>query len=73
MRQRIRSSVCVPVALFVLSSTALCQTGGARFDRKIPKVGEPLPNITILDADGNDFYLRGLKDNYTVLVFGCLT
>ena len=43
------------------------------FDRKAPKVGERLPNLSMYDEMGEVFKLRSLKENYTVLVFGCLT
>ena len=39
-----------------------------------PKVGEPLPDVTIYDDLGNPVNLRELADeNYKVLVLGCLT
>ncbi len=44
-----------------------------RFDATSPDVGEPLPDVTLFDADGKPFSLRRLKEHYTVLVFGCLT
>ncbi len=37
------------------------------------KVGDPLPDITCVDEDGKPFRLNSLKENYTVIVFGCLT
>ena len=43
------------------------------FDESAPKVGDPLPDVTAVDADGNEFKLSSLKGHYTVLVFGCLT
>ena len=43
------------------------------FSRTAPEPGDPLPDITLLDAEGRPFHLRSLKENYTVLVFGCLT
>jgi cytochrome oxidase Cu insertion factor (SCO1/SenC/PrrC family) len=43
------------------------------FDRKAPQVGEPLPDVTLLDADGKEFRLASLRGKHTVLVFGCLT
>lgn len=43
------------------------------FERKAPNVGELLPDIALVDADGEEFHLRSLKENYSVLVFGCLT
>ncbi len=36
-------------------------------------VGQPLPDITVYDAQGKEFSLSSLKGNYSVLVFGCLT
>ena len=37
------------------------------------KVGDPLPDITLVDAEGEPFPLENLKGNHTVIVFGCLT
>ncbi len=45
----------------------------ATFDNRGPKVGDPLPDITIFDAQGQPFRLRSLKGHYSVIVFGCLT
>ena len=46
----------------------------AQFEAEAPKIGEPLPDITILDDLGNPVNLRELADeNYKVLVLGCLT
>ncbi|MFQ5741116.1 MAG: hypothetical protein ACE5JX_19105 [Acidobacteriota bacterium] len=44
-----------------------------RFEEEAPQVGEPLPDVTVLDSRGQPFPLRNLKGSYTVLVFGCLT
>ena len=38
-----------------------------------PKVGDALPDVQLFDAKGKPFGLGQLKDQYTVLVFGCLT
>ena len=44
-----------------------------RFD-VAPKVGEPLPDLTIVAADGSPANLRQLvRGRHTVLVLGCLT
>jgi cytochrome oxidase Cu insertion factor (SCO1/SenC/PrrC family) len=43
------------------------------FESKAPGIGQPLPDITVLDADGREFPLRSLRGKHTVLVFGCLT
>ncbi len=45
----------------------------AQFGREAPKIGDPLPNLTAYDANGNEFKLSSLKGHYSVLVFGCLT
>ena len=45
-----------------------------RFAAAAPAVGEPAPDVTVLDADGKAHQLRTvLKGNYSVLVLGCLT
>ena len=52
------------------------QPGGGGRDgigANLPKVGQPLPELTVYDAKGNEFKLSSLKQHYTVLVFGCLT
>lgn len=59
-------------------SQALRQAGSSRgqlsnFGRKAPQVGQRLPSVKLLQADGSPIDLRDLKGNYTVLVFGCLT
>ena len=36
-------------------------------------LGQPLPDITVYDAEGKEFKLSSLKGDYSVLVFGCLT
>ena len=44
------------------------------FEANAPKVGEPLPDITVLDDLGNPVNIRDLAgENYKVLVLGCLT
>ena len=43
------------------------------FERSSPAVGDLLPEVTAYDADGKPFSLRSIKDNYSVIVFGCLT
>ena len=45
----------------------------SRFLKAPPKIGDPLPDVTVYDADGKEFRLRSLKGHYSVLVFGCLT
>jgi hypothetical protein len=39
-----------------------------------PAIGEPLPDVEVVDRGGNPVAVRGLAgENYTVLVLGCLT
>jgi len=39
-----------------------------------PQVGDTIPDLTIFDRDGGPVNLRELtRENYTVLVLGCLT
>jgi Ca2+-binding EF-hand superfamily protein len=44
-----------------------------RLNRAGLKVGSPLPDVAIYDADGKRFEMSRLKGAYSVLVFGCLT
>lgn len=43
------------------------------FNQEAPRVGEPLPDVEILDAQGQPFRLGSLKGHHTVLALGCLT
>ena len=43
------------------------------FDETSPAIGEPLPDLTCHDAEGNEFKLASLKGRHSVLLFGCLT
>ena len=57
------------------SRTQGSRAGGLNgsFEQSAPKVGELLPDVSALDADGKPLELRSLKGHYSVLVFGCLT
>ena len=45
----------------------------ARFEMA-PQIGEPLPDVSVVDRDGNPVNIREVAgENYTVLVLGCLT
>ena len=55
------------------SGISAAQVLATRFDRAAPQIGDPLPDVTGLDAEGHEFPLRNLKGHYTVLTFGCLT
>ena len=45
-----------------------------RFEAAAPEIGEPMPDLTVLDDEGREHPLRALlRGNYSVLVLGCLT
>ena len=45
-----------------------------RFDPAAPEIGEPLQDLTLVDAQGNPANIREIaRDQYTVFVLGCLT
>ncbi len=45
-----------------------------RFEATAPAVGEPLPDLAVYDAGGEERQLgRLLQGHYTVIVLGCLT
>ncbi len=45
-----------------------------RFDATAPAVGEPLPDLAVYDAAGEERRLGELlQGHYTVIVLGCLT
>ena len=82
------AAIVGPRALLIVGVAALCQPAvvlaqvepgpnysppAQRFEMA-PKVGEPLPDLTIFDADGGAVNLRDVaREHYTVLVLGCLT
>jgi hypothetical protein len=43
------------------------------FEQRSPAVGSPLPELSLLDANGAKFPMSALRGHYSVLVFGCLT
>ncbi len=45
-----------------------------RFDAAAPEIGEPLQDLTLVDAQGSPANIREIaRDQYTVFVLGCLT
>ena len=53
---------------------AMAMGTNPRFAELAPEIGEPLPDLTIVDEHGNPVNVRDLaSENYTVLVLGCLT
>ena len=47
--------------------------GGPSGAFSFPQAGDPLPDISVYDAQGDPFELASVKGKPTVLVFGCLT
>lgn len=47
--------------------------GSSTLERAGLKVGSPIPDVTIHDAEGKEFSLSSLRGSHAVLVFGCLT
>ena len=46
---------------------------GGSFGASAPDVGDALPDVTVYDAEGQEFKLSSMRDCYSVIVFGCLT
>ncbi len=76
-RCRVNAGLLVSLLLYVGSNSAFSQGQPPlmeRFEAEAPKVGERLPDITVLNDLGNPVNIRELADeNYKVLVLGCLT
>ncbi len=50
------------------------QQASGRFEATAPAVGEPLPDLAVYDARGEERPLGELlQGHYTVIVLGCLT
>mgnify|MGYP006422782607 FL=1 len=45
----------------------------AQFGPGLPQPGDKLPDLTIYDDQGEEFQLRRLQGEHSVIVFGCLT
>lgn len=48
-------------------------TGSSTLERAGLKVGQQMPDVTVFDANGEEFPISRVKGKYAVLVFGCLT
>lgn len=45
-----------------------------RFEAAAPEIGEPVPDLSVYDADGKRVAFRDLVEgHFSVVVFGCLT
>ena len=71
-------------SLFVLALVLTASPDGVRAQRRMqereqeflrskPLINDPLPDVTIYEADGSPFKTADLRGHYTVLTFGCLT
>jgi cytochrome oxidase Cu insertion factor (SCO1/SenC/PrrC family) len=60
------------IAVITVSSAAFAQQPN-RNQFKLPGPGTPVPDVSVYDASGEEFSMRELRGQYTVLVFGCLT
>ena len=49
------------------------KAGASTLERAGLKVGQQMPDVTILDENGETFPLSRVKGKHAVLVFGCLT
>lgn len=47
--------------------------GSDRLESSGLKIGSPMPEVKVLDSEGNPFDTASLKGKYSVVVFGCLT
>ena len=59
----------IALAMLVIPQLSLAQHGGG----SLPLVGKKLPDLTVFDENGDEFPLRQLRGEYSVIVFGCLT
>lgn len=61
--------VCVHAAL----AQQRMQEREEEFMTQKPLLGEPLPDVSVLNSDGTPFRTTDLKGYYAVLTFGCMT
>jgi hypothetical protein len=47
--------------------------GASTLERSGLALGQQMPDVTVFDANGDEFSLSSVKGKYAVLVFGCLT
>jgi len=55
-------------------AVAMFATGAlAQFGPGLPQPGDTLPDLVVYDDQGEEFQLRRLRGEHSVIVFGCLT
>ncbi len=78
----IRFSPLVVAALLLADAASAQQPGGMgmgaamdiRFNEVVPGIGEQIPDVTIIDDQGNPVSMRELvSGHYSVVTLGCLT
>lgn len=73
---RLTAWIVVMPAMLAFSDVASAQrrkVSEEEFVRQAPAVGDPLPEVTVYDSQGNEITTSSLRGHYTVLTFGCLT
>jgi cytochrome oxidase Cu insertion factor (SCO1/SenC/PrrC family) len=73
---KVTASIVAVLAMLPFSDSASAQrrkVSEEEFVRQAPAVGDPLPEVTVYDSQGNEFTTSSLRGHYTVLTFGCLT
>lgn len=69
----LRSLSTILVCTLCTSITLAQPSNRGRSSSRLPAVGTVLPDVTVFDAEGNEFSTKTLREHYSVLVFGCLT
>lgn len=44
-----------------------------KFVESEPTIGDPIPNVSLMDAKGNSVSTESFRGKYVVITFGCLT
>lgn len=74
MRLTSLNVVAVVLCIWMTESAAQrMQQREQQFLKAAPRVGEPVPDVTVYLPDGEPFQTANLRGHYTVLTFGCLT
>jgi len=57
------------------AAAAFLATGAAtaQFGPGLPQPGDKLPDVTVYDDQGEEFQIRRLNGEHSVIVMGCLT
>ena len=66
----------VALVLAGLPDEVRAQRNQKKFDdfvKSSPAVGDAFPELAVCTSDGRPFQTSGLRGNFTVLTFGCLT